>query len=392
MKLKDYLNTFIIVSFLLFTTQGLKFILWNTYVEEYVYYAVCLFILVFSLFCSFGRIKPHGYNYKYVKLVLIILVLSEISKTIYIGGVRPKSTLMLLSMVAGFSTYFVLKKYRISEIAITRAMFLVGLITLIIQIYQYINPRLALFGIQELGEENTLRYGINRTMPGCLFVTMYCLYYSWVKILKKFNLFFVIVFCLSLVSLYLYLTRQFLVAAGLTLMYPLISVKNNKVKVVLVTGFIFSVLWIYSDLLFGNIISYSQDDSSSWNMRMEEIAYFLDFFIRKPFYMLFGYGCYNDDYGKWIDNYKYYLVDVGFIGEMVKFGVFYIVIYFMLVKKYLINKSTSLFVKLFILSSFVHCLFIFPYRYIYECFIWVAVLYINELDENKKRVQYNKYV
>ena len=81
------------------------------------------------------------------------------------------------------------------------------------------------------------------------------------------------------------------------------------------------------------------------------------------------------------ENYMIVVTDIGIIGQWFIYGLIWIILYVFMVFNIVIRyrKKIPLYIRLFVIGTFINSAWIFPYRREYEFFIWTVVLYISSI-------------
>ena len=124
-----------------------------------------------------------------------------------------------------FCCYFVFHKVKISESDIMMSLSIIGIIVLVIQVYQQFNPNMAMFSIYSEGMKDELglsddyitgmRNGLYRFKPVVQHVPVFLFCYYFSKLLVKFKWSYLLLTVCFVISTYLMLTRMFLVCMGI---------------------------------------------------------------------------------------------------------------------------------------------------------------------------------
>lgn len=289
--------------------------------------------------------------------------------------------------------YFLLHYYRIKEITIIRILTILSLFILVIQCVQQYSYPIAFWGTQQSPNSNELieiRNGLFRFRISSYFFAMLTAFFYWQDTLRKVRVSTAIMFALSLMSVYLFLTRQIIATTLVAIFVSIFLIKGNKLKLftillLIIFGFI---LYNYSELFFEEFINTSKNEANDDNIRVYSAVFFLQKIKANPISFAFGNGipalC-----EKWGMNNGYWITDVGFIGECFIYGVFYIIVYFItLWKLYGYRKQIPLYIKMYIIATFLISFMIFPYRTRVEFMLWAMALYICDLHINKSNLRY----
>lgn len=378
--IRSAMNVFFMVLTLILYSDFFNFGFWADTPGpkiQLAYGALCMM----AAFVGFQRM-PKDYPTRKIVLALIALLVMSLIASLMIGG-YSQGTKKPIFMIMGFGMFFNLWQLKITEKQIITGFVIFGLMTFAIQIWQ-MSMEFPVFGLDyemesgEIGERNDLA----RYMVGTYFVAVLCVYYFWSRIIKKFNIFAAVMLAVFLVSVYLYLTRQLMIAIALSALLSIFILGDRKKQIaafmlILVLG---AVVFFNAKAIFGDML---EDTDDSTNIRWQCMDY-----IRKQLelhieYIPFGRGF--GDYEKAWAAKGYYISDIGFVGQVFVLGIFWTVSYFVIVYKFLtkLRHDIPMYVTLFVFGSLVTCLFIFPYRNMVEAFIWATLFYISSIHLSK---------
>lgn len=243
--------------------------------------------------------------------------------------------------------YFILHQYKVKPGSFFKAVFYVAIFIALVQIIQQFTYNNILFGVnvdvdnmnpdEELAPNRNglwrFRFGDTGYFAAIVLFTLWC---SFQKS-KKINLRLGITFLLMLVSIYLTLTRQIIFAALTTLFFSYII--GKKVRKVWMFAFGISavvLLYLYSDLLFTDFFEQTESDINNNNyIRILAANYFWKETFSSVSAMFLGHGIpVSGEFLKLhlelMEDYRFFVSDVGFIGMMWKHGIIYVIICFAL--------------------------------------------------------------
>lgn len=287
-----------------------------------------------------------------------------------------------------FLLYYIFQVGKISERCIISVMTIFGILFFFIQLIQQFVPDSSVFGVYDENRINLndsdvaeIRNGLYRfRLPG-FFVVLFCLYYYWQNLLKKFEAKHFFLFFCFLCSIYLTLTRQIIFATFVTLIVSFFF-KDNKAKryFPIVVIFISIFLCLFSDVLFGEFIEKTTDEANKDNVRNLCFLHYWNQVTSDVIPSIFGHGNLKiQEY--WQDMFRFYRTDIGLFGEWFLNGLLWILIYFYTI--YLVlykhRETIPLYIKLFVFGTFINSFMVFPYRSRDEFFVWVSMLYCASL-------------
>lgn len=373
--------------------NGFNFLLWYEFVQNRYYLALYVVALLFFLLYINDKQFKCTYFYGYIKFLFLWPIVPTIISLFY-GCEFVTSLISILGWTFASMMFLYYKKFQISEESLMTILTVMGTITAVIQIYQQINPEFAVFGIfnddmQDLyGELSEIRNGLYRFKVGCAMLQMLCFFYYFDNVTKKITIKNIVFFVLFTVSIYLYLTRQIMVAVGCSCLYLLYyKFKNSKVNTKLLV-FVSSVSLfllgsIYWDNLFGSLIGDYKEDTHTTDIRFDFIQWILNYYLDNFLPCLFGHG--PDAFQYALRNRDYHLADIGFLGESYYYGLIWGFVYIGMIYKIFTKcfKAIPLYLKLFFIASTIISIFIFPYTNRPTMVTWVSVLYLSDFYLNK---------
>lgn len=319
-----------------------------------------------------------------ILLLFIIPIISIFWEQIYwFEPLKEELTTFLLSF--SFLIYFVFKNKQFKEKNIIGSFIVVASIVLMIQIFQSFFPDKAIFGIadSESGHIALKRNDIYRFNLLSYSVTIFVMYFFWSKFLNTFKVVWFLFFLIFFVSMYLYLTRQIMVASVVTMFISIFYMNNRRKRLYaglsfLIIGLIFGI-YFYEEL-WKNLVDDSLENTYSIDQRLLSMAFYMEKSFDDPILLFVGH-CHPAEYLEWQPKLHFWASDVGFIGELYQYGLIWVMIYFFflhrILKKY--HNYIPMYIKLTLIGTFINSIFIFPYRNGFEVMIWVALIYISEL-------------
>lgn len=395
-NIKKWITFCLLLAFIFFSSDGLNKIGWNANLGRHVMIIFYIMLVIVSFLQRSKTSNAEMPMRKYVIALVAIPFLCIITR-IDAGDMSFDTFTPYLSSLT-FLVYFVLHEYKISEKLLTNSLLKIALIIFMIQVVQQIVPSVAIFGVSDPngyfynGEMAEIRNGLYRYRIVCFIISLFALYYSWQKVNERRNVKNVLVFIALAISIYLYLTRQLMFTSILTIACSFIFVKNRKGKFFLflsVAIFLF-VIYQYSDVLFGELLTQTKDEDTTDNIRMLSLAFYWDKIIGDALSFLFGNGI-HPQLQYWGIMYYFWPTDIGVFGAWFFYGFFWVITYLVLVWKIIIrnNSILPLYIKLLTFGTFINCFMIFPYSKSYEYILWAIVIYICDLhiSGNKKMIE-----
>lgn len=367
-----------LVILCLFTTQCFMYKDWNPttagQLSHFIYGGILLAVFVDGRRYTklmFGRDFRLIYLFSFLSLVSLILIYGE-SITKFYQIILPWSIFLL---------YFFFWKYQFKEKILINTILGLGFVTFIIQIIQLCFPSLSLFGVHDV-DNLEVRNGILRFRLDFLFYfSIFGVMYYWERFVYGFKYKYLTLFLLFFSSLYLYLSRQLLFVVIVTIMFsPILSMKKSKKTILIISSVIFIFILFYNiSALFGEFIMKTETELNDDNIRYIGAQFFLEKSLNTPFTFIFGNGVPQIE-AFWKENYSLYTSDVGIIGQLFNYGIIRIVIFFVIVYRLLVRHASALplYLKMFILCTFIDSILIFPFQSQSHALVWISVVYLSE--------------
>lgn len=342
-----------------------------------------IFGLVFWTLCKY---KAFAIGPKPLKSIIVLLMALPWTGAIVMetteGGIGSFS--FYLFLVLSFSMFFVLYRLKATERLLLKIVISFAVIVFVLQVFQQFRPSDVLFAkyseemLMRMDSYAEIRNGLYRWRFETYTITLLALYYSWSKLLEHFTYRRLLLAGCLFASMYLYLTRQVMFSTVITLASSFF-IKRGEMKIwqTVLFGIAAILMFLLGDLLFGELIEFTKNESFEGNIRDLTFAYYWGRDTESIEAFLFGHGL-SKDIEMMKENYMLVVTDIGIIGQWFIFGVLWIIVYFYTLFRMLIKerKRVPLYVKLFLLGTFINSFWIFPYRREYEFFIWTIVLYL----------------
>lgn len=398
-QLKWIILIFII---LVFYSHGFNMLGWDIFVPSPYYLVASLILIMFAL-SSYKVAKKNGKaNIRYASFLCFWPFVSLLWASLSWGANIYHEGRNVLDWTLLSSFFFIFSKYKVKETTIIGGLTLFAIVTAMIQIYEQIHPENAIFGIinpEDIDEAGNgdiaaVRNDLYCLKVGSYLLQMFCYFYWWQKLLRRLNIINILIVSLLAVSIYLYLTRQVLISVIAVSTFSIILSKGRNTIIIstfiIMTGAV--LLYYYWDILFGNLIKDYSDDSYTTDIRFEFISYIGQYYIMHPLDTLLG-QLHSPIEFIWRESKRYFISDIGFIGVIFYFGIFWLYRYFNYIYttiRYFRKKIPS-YLLLYILGCSVICLFIFSYTTAVNMFVWICLLYISSLyiDERYELTERN---
>lgn len=334
-------------------------------------------------------------NYSWLIWVVSLLPFLSIYNSYTLYGQDPVISFMNTSGNLIFLLYFILHRYKVSEAAILRFFLLYAVIIATIQIVQQITYPHAYFGVasaQDMFENGTnesaeLRNGLWRFRIGSNgYFTVPIIFSVWVWLKRKYDRNLGMIFLLLCASIYLTLTRQVMLACVLTLFMAFFVDRKLRFRDVALCITLMIALYLAYDALWGALAEKTADEANEDNIRVLAATYFWEESTRSPLTLLFGYGeqYQGSRYGQ-LYNYqtqvlKFFVSDVGFVGQIYTYGLPYVIASYLLMTRMFFHrrKQIPVYIRLFVIFCTIMSPMIFPFAGVVKG-VWAMLLYVSDL-------------
>lgn len=396
---RQKLYALFIVTFILLQCKCFNYYNWNITYGGWVLKIIYLYFLF--IFIKYRNNNKNCHFKKETILLILLQFPSMINSWIYFNQ-SPMESFMADLEAFTFVTYFILHYYNVEERTILKAIFFISLMIVSIQLIQQFTYPQCWFGIydqdkqaitRELAEQRNGLWRFRMHING--FYTCPVLFAAWIWLQKKFDVRLVYICGLLLVSIYLTLTRQVMVACIFAVVMSIfINKRKGILGPMLFCSLLFIALYSYYDVLFSTLASQTQNETTEDNIRLFSANYFWEESIRSPLTFLFGYGnsSYGSQYGNLIanlgENYGFYIGDVGFIGQIYQKGVLYVIMaYWMFYKIFFkLGHFTPTYIKTMVMFAVPMSPMIFGLHSPIYYFFWSMMIYICDLHINNSKL------
>ena len=386
-----------LITYACFTTNFFNFVPYTSSIlQRHWYFHVAVLLVLFAIsyrkFNSFNNVHFESYILFFAFFPYLVALL----KPFHAGGTIEYELGTCFDYTTVFIFYYYFYKQEISADFLIKILVVFGTLTFVIQLFQQLNPTLPVFGInlnaiEETNELAYIRNGLYRFHIGAQAIQMFCLLYSWDRLLNKFsilNLVFTIIFA---VSIYLYLTRQVMIASAASmsiLLFFKFRNRHNKwglISILLIA--IFSALYFWETIFAGFVDDYT-NDTYTIDIRQEAMEFIIPQIFENPLTVLFGHGHQIIERNSW-NARGYYMSDIGFIGQAYYYGVIWIIVFYSLCYKVLFKlRNIPFYIKSFIIGSCIMSPFIFPFTNKASVFLWTCLIYlISVYEKNMKNYE-----
>lgn len=371
-----------ICVFCIFATYGLGFIGWDLLVSKYQQYFLVLIPMILTLI-NFHSVRGYNGVWKSIIPYMIIMpFISCISKLLILGE-DAFSIMYPIYISLTFFMFYAYSAYKVSESTIINGFLIIGLVTLVIQIYQQITGVVYFDLFMRFFTQESTRNDLSRYQIGCPYLQLFCFLYVWDKAKEKMTPIYLVLTALFGVSVYLYLTRQLLAIAIAAIFISFFINGKKQSKKIWVVSLILLIYGMYKywDALFSNFVTETKTDDGFF-IRFVSIEFFFKQTFSNIFGTIFGFG--QSSYEERWYSKGIFASDAGISGDMYHYGITWAIAYLVQVYKiFKVHKGIPVYIKLFVIATFINCIFSLPYHAYDQAFIWVSMLYIESLYVNK---------
>lgn len=396
-KRKGQMGSFLIILVMIVLyTNAFGYVGWNSTYGGWIKNIIAIIFLAFMLL---NWPKSRKFHFRSEMFLLSFLPFLSILNTNSLYGQGYLDSIKTLSSgCLVWIFYILLHKYKVQEATILKVFLAIALFVVAVQVIQQFTYPHALFGIRNeetMAEKGLIDYAEQRNglwrfrLNGGQYFPILILFACAVWIRERFNNKLMILIIFMLISVYLSLTRQIIAACLLALFCSFFLGKKNSnyIQAVLIGVIIASLIYSYSDVLFGSLAEQTKDDMSDSYIRVLSGTYFWNESISSPLVFLFGHGLpgqtgsFKQLMSQLNQIMGYYPVDVGFIGMTYTFGSIYVVVCYRLLWKifFTFKKYTPMYIRLYVIFGGVMSIMIFPMESTINCLIWAILMYITDL-------------
>lgn len=389
---------YILFAFLIVVTNCFAYKYWN--IKSYIYLPFyAFFIIVIMKHQKILHAKRNEMKFsKLVKAMMLVPFLSFISYFCNGDTGWMSHPVMVIALCGSltFMLYFVLHAWKVNERTIISVIFIAAFCILVIQIFQQIFPSHAVFGVKTDFSEQAetlsvtdfveVRNGFYRyRISGALFTIM-AMCYAWQEVLKKHSTKNIVLFLVFAFSMYLFLTRQYMIATvGMCVFSVFLIGKSSfasKLKYLVPIALLLFVLYMFSDALFGSLLedTQNQTENAENDIRTAAFAYYWNEIVSNNLTMLFGAGS-SSSSAAYASQYKMFWVDIGLVGQWFAWGIGAILTYAVLLYKLFLKKKFDVasWVRFMAFITFITSFLIYPYPSPVQFMAWSMALYVVDL-------------
>lgn len=398
---REKVTFFLLLILSIIFSDCYAYVQWNAPLVRNVMRVMLFFFFIWYIYKNPSTTRMH-FN-KEIKVLMVIPFLSSISS--YIDFNQPLYMTAMVSVVAfTWITYYMLHEYKVSERVLLKLFFVVAIFIATVRIVQQFTYPNALFGIysQEwmdtydfINEAAEQRNGLWRFRISDGNFTAIILFAFWIWLRQYFSISKLFIVAILLTSIYLTLTRQIIASCLLTILLSgTINQKQIKILPIFLGLLLILGLYVYSDVLFGEFMVQTKKDANDDYIRLASATYFLEKATSRLYVFLLGYGEFvgASQYGKYVlklNDMRFFISDVGWIGYLFKFGIIYLIFSFRILYKlfFTFRKSIPEYIRMVVLFSSIISIMIFPFSGVLSYFSWSLVLYISDLHINKSSLR-----
>lgn len=369
----------------------------NLKIYQYIHLCILLyFIFTITKSSNIPTQKPHLYK-KWIK-AMIILPLGSVFSCYYLNNQDILLSMIIYRMHLGWLLYFVLHKKNTTFEECTKTIYYIAIGYAIISIIQQFTYPFAPFGERTVGSAYSERFfseGVERRF-GLYRFSVYGVYYAvlllFLSLRKKIIISKAFSFILF-IGIAAYGSRQII---AYTLLGVFIILANQKGKLKLLSVLCYTTIIF---IVFNSLRTSEQElmdvSSSLEEGRLHSYIYYYNEFTHNIISMIFGHGLphASSEYGKTIPVFMNKVVtfsDVGVLGSAYLFGGIYVVIYLILMIKFLIHKNLDLGLKCMALFFILLSPISSPLWEIKGMTFQALFIYICELNIQQNKLTTNK--
>lgn len=388
----------ILFAFLIVATNCFSYKNWNFKTYIYLPFYAYFFYVVISHKDLLHRTRE---EMKFSRLIIAMMVVPFLCFISYFsnGDLEWQShptTIITMCGSVTFMLYFVLHALQVNEKTVLRVILVAALCILFLQVVQQVIPSKAMFGIgSDTSDDGMIqmsvydmeqRNGIYRYRISGVLFTILALCYSWQEVLKKQNLRNFIFFLLFAASMYLFVTRQYMIATvGMCVFSVFLAGKttvSSKLKFLIPIALLAYILYSFSDALFGELFeqTQTQTQNSDSDVRTFAFAYYWNEIITNNLTMFFGAGP-NSSAAARASQYNWFWVDIGLVGQWFAWGIGAILTYIILLYKIFFKRKYDVapYVRFMAFLTFITSMLIYPYTGPVQFMAWSMALYVTDL-------------
>ena len=361
----------LVVLLFTFVMGGFKYVHWPIHPKLVMR---VLSVLLLAFYIGGNRQSTNLHFQKTVLLLAFYPFLSVIYSFIEYGqpimdGIRGTIPWLL------WLSYFFFHHVKISEGSFLKAILYIAFFIASVQIIQQFTYPDILFNVPVEDESNpddelvSSRNGIWRFRLGDVgYFAALVLFYVWEKVRQRFSGIVFIILSLMTISLYLTLTRQIIFSTIVTIIasFYLARERLRKWRTILIIALL-AIIYLNYETLFAELGKMTEEETNEDYIRILSGQYFFTETFSSVQAAILGHGvavsgAFSVMVKNLQENWHFYASDVGFIGQMWKFGVPYVIICFYLLFSLFFTWRHYIptYIRLFVLFTTIMSIMIFP--------------------------------
>lgn len=386
----------LVVLLFTFVMGGFKYVHWPIHPKLVMR---VLSVLLLAFYIGGNRQSTNLHFQKTVLLLAFYPFLSVIYSFIEYGqpimdGIRGTIPWLL------WLSYFFFHHVKISEGSFLKAILYIAFFIASVQIIQQFTYPDILFNVPVEDESNpddelvSSRNGIWRFRLGDVgYFAALVLFYVWEKVRQRFSGIVFIILSLMTISLYLTLTRQIIFSTIVTIIasFYLARERLRKWRTILIIALL-AIIYLNYETLFAELGKMTEEETNEDYIRILSGQYFFTETFSSVQAAILGHGvavsgAFSVMVKNLQENWHFYASDVGFIGQMWKFGVPYVIICFYLLFSLFFTWRHYIptYIRLFVLFTTIMSIMIFPMAIGFQFVLWSFLLYICDMNIIMKR-------
>lgn len=334
---------------------------------------IAIFIVVVGLAIFRKGISVNNPNMPFEKYIILLYgicpLVSIIPCYLFHGQSFGNSIYAIVTSNISIGMYWYLHSKKIPPNNLIHLVLFLAVIWSLIELVEQITYPSYLFALRtesvERGTVLELRNGVWRYMIQPWFVGFFACMYLWCKILSgRRSVLTIVLFCISLLGIYLYITRVVIATTIISLFISyIIAHKKKRVSTILFLTFFAYIIYLFSETLFGELIEQTQKQANDdEDIRLVQLVFYGIQYFPHWLCNIFGNGLpsFTSSYGKEImdyeDLYSLWRADIGIVGDYNIFGIQYTIVTFLTfwkvfrVRKIIDNYIVYLFLGLLLCS------------------------------------------
>jgi hypothetical protein len=275
--LKKYLLFLIVLTFAQFLS--------NKAISEYSIY-IQWFVLFLSIIITFFYrsylFSSNLYLRTYIFLFILFPWLSVIPGYYSHGQTLYQSAFVLSTYSLVFIFYFIFLKYKISETLFINVLIVFAIVYTFLELFQQLTYPNYWFSGREVMETTgdlEIRLGLYKFYMTGINLVILAAFYCWDRLLKNFNKRLLYLFIFLIIGIYAFLARKMDFSFIICIAISYFLTKKRKWYYGFLILTFFSLLYLYSDKIFGDFIEKTQSELSDDDfIRFQSMGFYLNYF------------------------------------------------------------------------------------------------------------------